>query len=163
MADVWNKYEPTAARKRTKPGREIRPKSMTIDFHAHVAVPAASQYAAPHINPAADPLSFNTGDLDVKAKMYKNNGAVQLDTFAVSQSSTDDEQYPSIARADDECSRSLAFRKSEPLLDRSLVWGDLVLVLGEELDGRIETEPLVVARDEASSKRMDEAFIVGEA
>ena len=27
MADMWNKYEPTAARKRGKPGRETRPKS----------------------------------------------------------------------------------------------------------------------------------------
>ena len=36
MADMWNKYEPTAARKRGKPGRETRPKSLTVDMHAHV-------------------------------------------------------------------------------------------------------------------------------
>jgi aminocarboxymuconate-semialdehyde decarboxylase len=58
MADMWNKYEPTAARKRTKPGREIRPKSITIDFHSHVAVPAAAALVQPHLDASADPLSF---------------------------------------------------------------------------------------------------------
>ena len=44
--DVWNKYEPTAARQHGKPGREIRPKSVTIDIHSHVAIPAAGAYVA---------------------------------------------------------------------------------------------------------------------
>ena len=44
--NVWNKYEPTAARQHGKPGREIRPKSVTIDIHSHVAVPAAGAYVA---------------------------------------------------------------------------------------------------------------------
>lgn len=42
----WNKYEPTAARKHGKPGREARPQSVTIDIHSHVAVPAAGAYVA---------------------------------------------------------------------------------------------------------------------
>ena len=75
MAEIWNKYEPTAARKRTKPGREIRPKSITIDFHAHVAIPAASQYAAPFINPAADPLSFFASP-DTKALNQKQGADI---------------------------------------------------------------------------------------
>ena len=62
MADIWNKYEPTAARKRSKPGREIRPKSITIDIHAHVGVPAVSAYVAPHINQTTDPLSYFASD-----------------------------------------------------------------------------------------------------
>ena len=41
MADMWNKYEPTAARKRGKPGRQTRPKSTTVDMHAHVVIPQA--------------------------------------------------------------------------------------------------------------------------
>ena len=49
MADIWNKYEPTAARKRSKPGREMRPKSLTLDMHAHVMVPRAGEIAAPHL------------------------------------------------------------------------------------------------------------------
>jgi len=56
MADVWNKYEPTAARKRIKPGRETRPKSLTLDMHAHVMVPRAGEIAAPHLKAATDPL-----------------------------------------------------------------------------------------------------------
>ena len=50
MADMWNKYEPTAARKRGKPGRETRPKSLTIDMHAHVVIPRAGEIAEPHLD-----------------------------------------------------------------------------------------------------------------
>ena len=32
MANVWNKYANTAARKHGKPGREVRPKSLTLDM-----------------------------------------------------------------------------------------------------------------------------------
>src|SRR5262249_32320956 len=49
MADEWNKYEPTAAREHGQPGRETRPKSMTIDIHAHVAVPEAAEFVKPHL------------------------------------------------------------------------------------------------------------------
>jgi aminocarboxymuconate-semialdehyde decarboxylase len=44
MTSVWNKYEPTAARKHGKPGREARPKSTTIDIHSHVAIPQAGAF-----------------------------------------------------------------------------------------------------------------------
>lgn len=44
MTGVWNKYEATAARNHGKPGREIRPKSTTIDIHSHVAVPQAGAF-----------------------------------------------------------------------------------------------------------------------
>lgn len=44
--NVWNKYVPTVARKHGKPGREIRPQSVTIDIHSHVAIPAAGAYVA---------------------------------------------------------------------------------------------------------------------
>ncbi|ARP99394.1 amidohydrolase family protein [Pseudorhodoplanes sinuspersici] len=54
--DVWNKYEPTAGRERGKPGREIRPQSITIDIHAHVAVPKAGAYVAEHANLAGTGL-----------------------------------------------------------------------------------------------------------
>ena len=45
----WNKYVPTAARKHGKPGRQVRPKSITIDFHSHVSVPAAAAFVKSHI------------------------------------------------------------------------------------------------------------------
>ncbi len=54
--NAWNKYEPTAARRHGKPGRDIRPKSVTIDIHAHVAVAAAGAYVAQHANIAGTGL-----------------------------------------------------------------------------------------------------------
>jgi aminocarboxymuconate-semialdehyde decarboxylase len=33
-----------------KPGREIRPKSTTIDIHSHVAIPQAAAYVKPHLD-----------------------------------------------------------------------------------------------------------------
>jgi aminocarboxymuconate-semialdehyde decarboxylase len=49
-------YGPTAARKHGRPGRDVRPKSITIDFHSHVSVPAAAAFVAPHLGPTANPL-----------------------------------------------------------------------------------------------------------
>ncbi len=60
MAEIWNKYEPTAARKRGKPGREVRPKSLTLDMHAHVAVPRVAEIVTPHLKQSTDPLVQNS-------------------------------------------------------------------------------------------------------
>ena len=57
MPEQWNKYGPTAARKHGKPGREVRPKSVTIDIHAHVDVPAAAKFVAPHLDMTTVPLA----------------------------------------------------------------------------------------------------------
>src|SRR6185312_581572 len=56
MADIWNKYANTAAREHGKPGREVRPKSLTLDMHAHVAVPRVAEIVTPHLKQATDPL-----------------------------------------------------------------------------------------------------------
>jgi aminocarboxymuconate-semialdehyde decarboxylase len=56
MAQVWNKYANTAARIHGKHGREIRPKSATIDCHCHVAVPRVAEIVGPHLKQATDPL-----------------------------------------------------------------------------------------------------------
>jgi aminocarboxymuconate-semialdehyde decarboxylase len=53
---LWNKYQPTAARKHGRPGREVRPKSITVDVHSHVAVPRAAELVKPHLSPTAAPL-----------------------------------------------------------------------------------------------------------
>ncbi len=53
---IWNKYANTAARKHGKPGREARPKSLTVDMHAHVAVPRVAEIVTPHLKNATDPL-----------------------------------------------------------------------------------------------------------
>ncbi len=50
MPEQWNKYGPTAARKHGKPGREVRPKSTTIDIHSHVAIPRAGAFVKPHLD-----------------------------------------------------------------------------------------------------------------
>jgi len=52
----WNKYAATAARTHGKPGRELRPQSITIDIHSHVAVPAAAAFVKPHLDPMTNPL-----------------------------------------------------------------------------------------------------------
>ena len=53
----WNKYTPTAARKHSKPGRETRPKSMTIDIHAHVGIGAAAEIVKPYLDLTTVPLA----------------------------------------------------------------------------------------------------------
>lgn len=59
---TWNKYEPTAARKHGKPGRESRPKSLTLDIHSHVAIPAAGKIAGPHMTPQMQALGWFSDD-----------------------------------------------------------------------------------------------------
>ena len=43
---IWNKYANTR-REHGKPGRETRPKSLTVDMHAHVAVPRVAEIVTP--------------------------------------------------------------------------------------------------------------------
>ncbi len=63
MANVWNQYGPTAAREHKKPGRSVRPSSVTIDIHSHVAVPAAAAFVQPHLDLSTIPLAhFTTQD-----------------------------------------------------------------------------------------------------
>lgn len=57
MTQVWNSYGPTAARAHGKPGREIRPQSLTLDIHSHVAVPAAAKIVDGHIDWSRIPLA----------------------------------------------------------------------------------------------------------
>ncbi|HEX8168565.1 MAG TPA: amidohydrolase family protein [Beijerinckiaceae bacterium] len=54
--NVWNRYDATSAREHGRPGRETRPKSLTLDIHSHVGVPRAAQLVAPHLDPATIPL-----------------------------------------------------------------------------------------------------------
>src|SRR5947209_11659432 len=65
-----NRYGPTAARKQGKPGREVRPKSTTIDIHSHVGVPAAAQIEQPHLDLSKIPLAHFATD-NVKALNVK--------------------------------------------------------------------------------------------
>jgi aminocarboxymuconate-semialdehyde decarboxylase len=61
MPTQWNKYGPTAARQHGRPGREMRPNSITVDMHSHVAVPRAFEFVKPHLDLATIPLAhFST-------------------------------------------------------------------------------------------------------
>jgi aminocarboxymuconate-semialdehyde decarboxylase len=56
-------YGPTAARRHGRPGRMTRPRGTTVDFHSHVAIPAAAAIAAPHLDVATIPLAlFSTAE-----------------------------------------------------------------------------------------------------
>ena len=70
MTTQWNKYEATAARKHGKPGREIRPKSTTIDIHSHVAIPQAGAFVKPHLDMSSIPLA-HFADAETKALSQK--------------------------------------------------------------------------------------------
>jgi aminocarboxymuconate-semialdehyde decarboxylase len=57
MPQDWNRYGPTAARPQgATPGRAMRPQSVTIDIHSHIAIPQAAELVKPHLDPAAIPL-----------------------------------------------------------------------------------------------------------
>ena len=67
MSLDWNRYGPTAARAAgAKPGRMVRPKSLTIDIHSHVAVPRAEEFVKPHLDLATIPLAHYAA-VDTKA------------------------------------------------------------------------------------------------
>src|ERR1700741_3457376 len=70
MPDQWNKYAATAARKHAKPGREVRPKSTTVDIHSHVAIPQAAAFVKPHLDMSTVPLA-HFADAPTKALNQK--------------------------------------------------------------------------------------------
>jgi aminocarboxymuconate-semialdehyde decarboxylase len=51
MGEPSNRYDLTSARAHSRPGREIRPRSLTVDVHSHVLVPAAAIRVRPHQTP----------------------------------------------------------------------------------------------------------------
>jgi aminocarboxymuconate-semialdehyde decarboxylase len=55
MTHPNNRYDVTAARTHSSPGREVRPRSLTVDIHSHVLVPAATAHVGPQQTP--DPRS----------------------------------------------------------------------------------------------------------
>jgi aminocarboxymuconate-semialdehyde decarboxylase len=51
LPEPFNRYDLTSARQHGRPGREIRPKSLTVDIHSHASVPAAAELVRPHLSP----------------------------------------------------------------------------------------------------------------
>lgn len=81
----WNRYSPTAARTHSLPGRESRPQSMTIDIHAHVAVPAAGEIVKPYLDLATVPLAHfaNAETKQLNAKQEADIGARRALAFRI--------------------------------------------------------------------------------
>ncbi len=74
MAQDWNRYGPTAARPQAaKPGRALRPQSVTVDIHSHIAVPQAAEFVKPYLDPAAIPL-INFATPQTKALNARQDG-----------------------------------------------------------------------------------------
>jgi aminocarboxymuconate-semialdehyde decarboxylase len=76
MTGQWNKYEKTAARSYGRPGREVRPKSATIDIHSHVGVPEAAKFVEPHLDWATIPLA-HFANAETKALSQKQEADIR--------------------------------------------------------------------------------------
>jgi predicted TIM-barrel fold metal-dependent hydrolase len=53
LSEPFSHYDLTSARQHGRPGREIRPKSLTVDIHSHAQVPGAVEVVRGHLS--ADP------------------------------------------------------------------------------------------------------------
>ena len=93
MPEQWNKYAPTAARRHGKAGREIRPKTVTIDIHSHVAVPAAAKFVEPYLDWATVPLAHFANaetkalsqkqEADIRARSSRDHRLADLDAMGI--------------------------------------------------------------------------------
>ena len=76
MPEQWNKYDKTAARRHGRPGRKVRPASVTIDVHAHVGVPEAAKFVEPHLDWSTIPLA-NFATPETKALSAKQEADIR--------------------------------------------------------------------------------------
>jgi aminocarboxymuconate-semialdehyde decarboxylase len=82
MADPTNRYGLTAARQHGRPGREIRPRSLTVDCHSHAAVPAAADFVRSHLKP--DPRAqFYTEETRILARKQDEDRTPNLTDLAL--------------------------------------------------------------------------------
>jgi aminocarboxymuconate-semialdehyde decarboxylase len=93
MPERWNKYMPTAARQHGRPGRELRPKSITVDIRSHVAVPAAAKFVEPYLDWATIPLAHFANaetralsqkqEADIRARAGHDHRLADLDAMGI--------------------------------------------------------------------------------
>ena len=81
MPEQWNKYDKTAARRHGKPGREVRPQSVTVDIHAHVGVPEAAKFVEPYLDWATIPLA-HFANAETKALNQKQEADIRATASA---------------------------------------------------------------------------------
>ena len=78
-----NTYGDTAARSHGRPGREVRPTSMTIDMHSHVMVAEAAALVGPHVDLSTVPLAHfatpNTKALNRKQDADRRPNMLDID------------------------------------------------------------------------------------
>jgi aminocarboxymuconate-semialdehyde decarboxylase len=89
----WNKYEASKARAQGRPGRELRPKIITVDFHSHVGVPEAAELVKPHLDAQSNPLARfadaatralnQQQEADIKARGGLDKRLADLDAMGV--------------------------------------------------------------------------------
>ncbi len=81
MPGAWNRYERTAARQHTRPGREFRPTTPTIDMHAHVLVEQAGDFVRPHLrrDPRTEFYTEETRLLTRKQDQERHQNLTSLD------------------------------------------------------------------------------------
>ena len=83
MSEETNHYGATAAREHGRPGREVRPSSVTIDMHSHVMVPEAFALTQPHVDLTKVPLAHfatdNTKALNRKQDADRRPNMLDLD------------------------------------------------------------------------------------
>jgi aminocarboxymuconate-semialdehyde decarboxylase len=74
MIDSKNRYGRTAARVHDADGLARRPKSPTIDIHAHIVVPEAAALAQPHLDISRIPLAHFADDItkDINAQQERD-------------------------------------------------------------------------------------------
>ena len=56
--EVTNHYGATSARPAGRPGAELRPRSTTVDVHAHILIPEAAVFLEPYRNARSNPQNF---------------------------------------------------------------------------------------------------------
>ena len=76
--DAVNRYGPTSAR--PVPATPGRLSTLTVDSHAHVLIPAAAQYMAPHVDPKRIAMVKYSNDATnaVNAQQDKDRGPVAM-------------------------------------------------------------------------------------
>jgi aminocarboxymuconate-semialdehyde decarboxylase len=86
----WTKYAATAARRHDRPGRKARPKSVTVDIHSHVAVPAATKFVEPwatiplaHFANAETRALSRKQEADIRARVGHDHRLADLDAMGI--------------------------------------------------------------------------------
>ena len=71
LGDKINRYGPSSAR--NKADSPARLESKTVDIHAHVVIPKAAEYMAPHFDPMRIAMVKHANDYTRKVNVQQDN------------------------------------------------------------------------------------------